>query len=177
MVGISAQILWTVSFQLSFMAMAGIIFIFPPIQSLGRKAVSATPGEDRAVASAANLITDSFSISLGAIIAVWPLIAYYFGIISPIAPLATFLVLPALTGIIITGALAGCLGLLVIPVAQVIAWLVWLFLSYMLLVVNAFDIVPFIEAGSVDTVLIWVYYSALTLLTWSDVPPLRRYQI
>jgi len=166
MVGISPQVLWTASFQMSFTAMAGLIFIFPLIQSLGRKAVSAVLGESGAAVAIANFITDSFSVSLGAIIAVWPLIAHYFGIISWVAPLATFVALPALPGIILAGTLAGVLGLIVLPVAQVIAWLAWLFASYMLLVVKVFaDISPIAE-GSVDTTLIWVYYSALALVIW-----------
>ncbi len=166
MVGISPQVLWTASFQMSFTAMAGLIFIFPLIQSLGRKAVNAVLGESGAAVSAANFITDSFSVSLGAIIAVWSLIAHYFGIISWVAPLATFVALPALPGIILAGTLAGVLGLIVLPVAQVIAWLAWLFASYMLLVVKVFaDISPVAE-GPVDTRLIWVYYSALALVIW-----------
>jgi len=166
MVGISPQILWDAAFQMSFMAMAGLIFIFPPIRSLGRKAVDVTLGEDGTAASIANFIADSFGVSLGAIIAVWPLVAYYFGIISPVAPLATFFALPALPGIIIIGALAGGLGFITIPVAQVIAWLAWLFLSYMLLAVNVFDAIPFIEEGSVGTTLLLVYYPALALALW-----------
>ncbi|MFC1985770.1 DNA internalization-related competence protein ComEC/Rec2 [Chloroflexota bacterium] len=166
MIGISPQILWTASFQMSFMAMAGLIFIFPLIQSLGRKVVNATLGEDGAGVSVANFVVDSFSVTLGALIAVWPLIAHYFGIISWVAPLATFFALPALPGIIIAGALAGGLGLIFIPAAQVIAWLAWLFTSYMLLVVKVFaDVSPIVE-GSVDTTLIWVYYSALALVIW-----------
>jgi len=166
MVGISPRVLWDASFQMSFTAMAGLIFVFPLIQSLGRKAVNAILGEGGAAVSIANFITDSFSVSLGAIIAVWPLIAYYFGIISWVAPLATLFALPALPGIILTGTLAGVLGLIALPVAQAIAWLAWLFASYMLLVVKVFAAIPFIEAGSVDTRLIWVYYSALALVIW-----------
>ena len=168
MVGISPQLLWTASFQLSFLAMAGLIFIFPPIRDLGRKAVNKTLGEGRAVTSVAYFITDSFSVTLGAILAVWPLVAYYFGIISFVAPLATFFALPALPGIIITGALAGGLGLIALPIAQAVAWLAWLFLSYMLLVVNGFAAFPLssIEVGSVDTTLIWVYYLALASAIW-----------
>ncbi len=156
MVGISPQMLWDAAFQMSFMAMAGLIFVFPLLQSLGRKAVSATLAEGGAAASVANFVNDSFSVTLGAIIAVWPLIAHYFGIISLVGPLATFLALPALPGIILTGVLAGGLGLIVLPAAQVIAWLAWLFLSYMLLVVKVFAAVPPIEGGSVNTTLIWV---------------------
>ncbi len=168
MVGISPQIMWDAAFQLSFTAMAGLIFIFPLIQSLGRKAVNATLGEDGAAASVANFVTDSLSITLAAIIAVWPIVAYYFGIVSFVAPLATFLVLPALPGIIITGALASSLGLIVLPAAQIIAWLAWLFLSYMLLVVNGFAAIPLssIEVGAINTHLVWTYYPVLALALW-----------
>jgi competence protein ComEC len=168
MVGISPQILWTASFQMSFLAMAGLIFVFPPIRDLGRKTVNTILGEDRAVTPVAYFITDSFSVTLGAIIAVWPLIACYFGIISFVAPLATFFALPALPGIITTGALAGGLGLIALPIAQAVAWLAWLFLSYMLLVVNSFAAFPLssIEVGSVNTTLIGIYYSVLALAIW-----------
>jgi len=168
MIGINPQILWTASFQLSFMAMAGLIFLSPPFRAIGRKAVKATLGENGAAASIANIITDSFSVTLAAIIAVWPVVAYYFGIVSFVGPLATLLALPALPGIIITGALAGGLGLIVLPVAQIIAWLAWLFLSYMLLVVEVFAALPksFLPVGSVDTTLIWGYYLALATAIW-----------
>ncbi len=167
MVGINPQLLWDASFQLSFMAMAGLIFIFPPIQSAGRKAVNATMGEGGAVVAVSNFMVDSLSVSLGAIIAVWPLIAYYFGVISPAAPLVNLLALPALPGIIVSGALAGGLGLVILPVAQAIAWLTWLFASYLLLVVKVTAAIPAIEGGRIDTTLIWVYYSGLALVVWS----------
>jgi len=168
MVGISPQILWTASFQMSFTAMAGLIFLTPTFRAIGRKAVNATLGEEGAAVSITNIVTDSFSVTLGAIIAVWPLVAHYFGIVSFVAPLSTLLVLPALPGIIITGALAGGLGLIVLPVAQVVAWSAWLFLSYMLLVVNVFATLPLssIELSSFDTTLIWIYYVALAAAIW-----------
>jgi len=168
MIGISPQILWTVSFQISFLAMAGLIFLFPPFRTLGRKAVNSTLGEEGVGVSLANIITDSFSVTLAATIAVWPVVAYYFGIISFVGPLATFLALPALPGIIIAGALAGGIGLIALPIAQVIGWLAWLFLSYMLLVVNGFAAIPiaFREVGQISTHLIWTYYLVLACILW-----------
>jgi len=168
MIGINPHILWDASFQMSFLAMAGLIFIFPPLQALGRRAVRATLGEDRAAASIANLVSDSFSITLGAILAVWPVVAHYFGVVSFVAPLATFLTLPALPVIIISGALAGGLGLIALPVAQVIAWLARLLLSYMLLVINGLAAIPLssIEVGAVNTHLIWAYYLVQALALW-----------
>ncbi|MDP2728943.1 MAG: DNA internalization-related competence protein ComEC/Rec2 [Dehalococcoidales bacterium] len=164
MVGINPQILWEASFQMSFTAMAGLIFIFPLIQSLFRKAVRAILGEGGAAVSVANFVADSFSVSLGAVLAVWPLVAHYFGVISLVGPLATFFALFALPGIIITGALAGGLGLIALPGAQVIAWFAWLFLSYLLLVVKVFAFLPSFEGVQLSPLLIWVYYSTLSLL-------------
>jgi len=168
MVGINPQILWTASFQMSFMAMVGLILLAPLFQAVGRKAVDAAWGEDRPGASIANFAADSFGITLGAIIGVGPLIAYYFGIISFVAPPATFLALPALPGIIATGALAGGLGLIAPPAAQVIGWLAWLWLSYLLLVVKAFTTLPFsfMEVAPVNRSLLWGYYSALAIAFW-----------
>ncbi|GAI34286.1 unnamed protein product, partial [marine sediment metagenome] len=71
MVGLSPYILGNAAFQLSFLAMAGLVFLFPIFQALGRKAVKATLGEDGAIASIANITSDSLSITMGAVIAVW----------------------------------------------------------------------------------------------------------
>jgi len=163
MVGISPQILWDASFQLSFLAMVGLIFVTPPLMTLGRRAVNATLNEDGAAARIASIATDSFSVSLGAIIATWPVIAYYFGIVSLVGPLATFLTLPALPAIIVTGALAGGLGFIALPAAQAIGWITWLFTSYLMVVVNGFAAVPlsYIATGSIPLTLIWVYYPVL----------------
>jgi competence protein ComEC len=168
MVGLNPQILWQASFQMSFLAMTGLIFIFPPLQAAGKKAVKATLGEDGAAVSAASMAIDSLSASLGAILAVWPLIAYYFGIISFSGPLATFCALPALPGIILTGALAGGIGIIALPLAQVIGWLAWLFLSYLLLLVNIFASLPwaFTETGPISAGVIGGYYLALALALW-----------
>ena len=168
MVGISPQIPWHVSFQLSFLAMAGLIFIFPRLQAIGRKVVKATLGEEGTAASLAGIIADGFSVTLGAIIATWPVVAHYFGIVSPVGPLATLFALPALPAIIITGALAGGLGFVALPVAQAIGWLAWLPLSYLVLVVSGFAALPIsaIEVGSVDAGLIGGYYLALAIVLW-----------
>jgi competence protein ComEC len=168
MVGINPQILWDASFQLSFLAMAGLIFIAPPFQTVGRKAVNAAMGEKGIGVSLASIITDSLSVTLAATIAVWPLIAHYFGIVSLVGPLATFLALPALPDIIVAGALAGLIGLFALPAAQAIGWLAWLFTSYMLLVVDGLAPLPLssIEVGSVDPALILIYYLVLAAAIW-----------
>ena len=168
MVAIDPRILWDAAFQLSFLGMAGLIFIAPPLMGLGRKLVDKTIGEEGAGASIAVIITDSFSVTLAATLAVWPAIAHYFGIVSFTGPPATFLALPALPAIIVLGAVGGIIGLFFLPLAQGIGWLAWLFASYMLLIVRGFAAIgpAAAETGAISVPLIASYYAALALVLW-----------
>jgi len=165
MVSVSPAVLWEAAFQMSFMAMAGLIFIFPPLQTLARRAVAAIFSGERAT-RAANFVAESLGVSLAAVIGVWPLVAHYFGVIAWVSPLATLLALPVLPGILILGAVTGGLGLIFIPAAQATAWLAWLFLSCLLLVVKAFSLIPPLEGRPVNSAFICVYYSAFGLVIW-----------
>jgi hypothetical protein len=60
------------------------------------------------------------------------------------------------------------LGLIALPAAQVIGWLAWIPLSYLLLVVNALAAVPlaYIKIASLNPAIIAGYYLALALGLW-----------
>jgi competence protein ComEC len=171
MVAIDPQVLWSASFQLSFLAMAGIIFLYPHFHEWARKGVAALSGDRETVVAAAGTVTDALALSLAAIIAVWPVIAYHFGTVSVVALPATLFSLPALPVIIMTSALVAFAGLFAPLVAQALGWIAWLFLSYLLLVVRGFDASP-LASVHLDTASVWpvwVYYvvlaAAVTLLT------------
>ncbi|MBN1160467.1 MAG: DNA internalization-related competence protein ComEC/Rec2 [Dehalococcoidales bacterium] len=168
MVGVSPYILGDASFQLSFLAMAGLIFIFPVLRDAGRRLVTSRLGDEGLIVSTLNLIIDSMSATLAAIIAVWPLIAYYFGIFSLVGPLATFLVTPVLPVIIVLGSLTMLLGLASTAVAQFFGWLVWPFLSYMILVVSGMGSpsISSVDVGWINPVFIICYYAVLAVLIW-----------
>ena len=156
MVAITPQILWSVSFQLSFTAVLGLILLAPTFQKwLGRT-------------RAPNIVVDSFAYSLGAILATLPLVAYYFGYVSLVGLPATFLVLPALPGIIVLSALVGFIGLFALPLAQVIGWVDWLFLAYMVAVVQGFAALPWssLEVGGMDAAWVWLYYAVFGGAIW-----------
>jgi competence protein ComEC len=168
MVGVSPYVLGDASFQLSFVAMAGLVFIAPVFNNLGRRFIVARIGEEGFVASLANLTVATMSATLGSIIAVWPLIAYYFGVFSIVAPVATFLALPVMPVIIIMGTLAAVLGLISLAVAQALGWLAWSFLSYMMVVVRGLG-APSVAAVAVDSIspiFIICYYVALAAAIW-----------
>ncbi len=163
MVGISPYILGDASFQLSFLAMSGLVFLYHPFRNTGRRIVQASLGDEGKLVPLANLTVNGFSATLAAIAAVWPVIAHYFGIFSLVGPLATFLTLPALPGIITTGIISGILGHIALPVAQVFGWLNWLFLSYVLWLVNGLAASPLssFSVESISPLFLWSYYLLL----------------
>ena len=159
MVAINPQILWQISFQLSFMSVLGLILLTPIFQRWGQR----TRGP--------KVVVDSFAYSLGAILATLPLVAYYFGYISLVGLPATFIVLPALPGIIVLSALVSFVGLFALPLAQVIGWVDWLFLGYMGAVVKGFAHLPWssLAVDRMGAVWVWLYYSLLGFAIWLGV--------
>jgi competence protein ComEC len=163
MVGIQPHVLWSVSFQLSFLAMAGLVLLYPYLQAWGRKGVASLLGTRERIAAAGSMIIDGFAATLSAIVAVGPLIAYSFGVVSLVALPATFFSLPALPFIIVTAGLVAFVGLLASLAAQIFGWLAWLFLSYLVFIVQGFDALPHssLEVTTVSTWYIWGYYAIL----------------
>ncbi len=168
MIGISTSILRDASFQLSFLAMAGLIFIATPLQNLSRRAVGNTLGQHGFLPSAANLVLDSLVVTMGALIAVWPVIAYYFNIVSLVAPLTTLLIVPILPGIIIFSVLAAGSGMVFLLLGEIVGWVDWLFLSYFLLVVRVFAGLPisYIYFPYADSTFLIIYYVLLAVTIW-----------
>jgi len=165
MVAIQPQLLWTTSFQLSFMAMCGLIFLYPFINISGRRGISAIFGENNKLTSIGNVISDTFAATLAVTIAIWPILAQNFQIISLVSLPANLFALPALPAIIISSALVAFSGLIIPFMAQFLGWIAWLFLSYLLLVVQSFAALRFyyIEASNITAWHIWIYYIGIAI--------------
>lgn len=122
-------------------------------------------GDREATVVVANIVVDGFAVSLAAIVAVWPLIAYNFSIVSLVALPATFFSVPALPAIIVTSALVAFAGILASIIAQFLGWLAWLFLNYLLLVVRGFNALPYhsLEVNNIHLWQVWEYYITLAI--------------
>ena len=163
MIGIHPSILREVSFQMSFAAIAGVIVLTPLFQSWGRRACW-IPEDGRGFRS---FFIDSLSFTLGAVVTTLPVIALYFHQISVVALPANFCALPALPFAIITSALVAFVGLFAPPLAQVLGWVSWLFISYMIEVIEAFSALPFASLEiEVGTSFVWEYYAVLGIALW-----------
>ena len=92
--------LYDISFQLSFGATAGLIYIAPPLRNALRKKLPL-------------FVADSLAVTLGAQLAVLPIIAWYFNVVSISSLVANLVVTPIVEWIIVAGLLAGLLASLV----------------------------------------------------------------
>jgi competence protein ComEC len=90
-------LLYDISFQLSFAATAGLIYIAPML----RQKFSFLP----------EALAGNLSITIGAQLSVLPILAWYFNVVSLSSLLANFLVVPILEYIIILGLAAVCVGM------------------------------------------------------------------
>ena len=168
MLALTPRLLWDASFQLSFLSMLGLALVAAPMQSFGRDLIDKRLGEEGSLASSLKWLSDSLAVTVGVILVIWPVIAYYFGVFSIAAPLANLLVLPALPAIMVTSALASVLGLVFLPLGQAAGWLAWLFNSYLLTVTHGLAGLPSasVNTGTINPISMWAYFALLALVLW-----------
>jgi len=121
---INPLLIYDIGFQLSFLAVVGLIYIFPILEKVTKRV------PDFFKLKSLILITISAQIST------LPVILYHFGRFSLIAPLANILVVPLLPLIMILGLVLLLGGLIWGWLSQVIGWLMWLVLSYVIWAVD-----------------------------------------
>ena len=101
--------LFDISFQLSFGATAGLLYLAPPLREILRKKLPV-------------FVADSLAVTIGAQLSVLPIIAWYFNVLSLSSLLANLVIAPIVEWIIVAGLLAGLLASL-IPMAGKVAFL------------------------------------------------------
>ena len=108
----------SVSLQLSFAAMAGLVWLTPRLYESACKRWSG-----RRMGAAAWFVLASLSATAGALVFTVPLSAYYFNILVLIAPLSNLLCLWAASLTFASGLITVLLGFLCLPAASLAAYL------------------------------------------------------
>ena len=101
--------LFDISFQLSFGATAGLLYLAPPLRERLRKKLPI-------------FVADSLAVTIGAQLSVLPIIAWYFNVLSLSSLLANLVIAPIVEWIIVAGLLAGLLASL-LPLAGKVVFL------------------------------------------------------
>ena len=134
-------VLWDVGFQLSFAATLGLVLYAEPlkdwfvrfasrwVQAAQAKRLSTPVGEFVLFTFAAQITT-------------LPLTAYHFQRLSLVSFVANPIVLPAQPPLMILGGLATLVGMIWLPLGQLLAWFAWPFPAFTIRVVDLFAAVP-----------------------------------
>lgn len=156
MVGLQPELLSSVSFQLSFTAMAGLALLAPPLE---RRLHHAIARDDNA-RQWSRTVSYAVAATVAATLATLPLVAFYFHQLSLVGLPATLLALPALPAVLLTSLATALLSLVNPVAAQVSGWAAWLTLSYVKFVVEVFHALPgnAITIGRIGPALVLAYY-------------------
>lgn len=155
--------LWDIGFQLSALAITSLFAFSAPIDdwlAVRRPFAFAWPGMAT--------IRTSLTATLAVQVLTLPLIAYYFGNLSIIAPLANILIVPILPLAMATSALTLSAALLWLPLGQLIAPFAWLPLTWMSAGVGLLA-TPRWAALQVPPFPLWLllsYYGLVVALWW-----------
>ncbi len=120
--------LTSLSFQLSFLSTAGIVYLYPLISRLFDSWPAAIGG--------------TLAATLSAQIAVLPITVYNFGTVSLISPLANLLVSFSIVPIMILSFLTGFLGQVLLPLGQIFGALDVVLLTYFVKIIDLLARIP-----------------------------------
>jgi competence protein ComEC len=151
------------SFQLSFMATLGLVYISPLLE----KYLEWLPKtlDLRGIAGA----------TLGAQMAVLPLILFSFGRLSLIAPIANLLILPIIPLSMFWVFLSGSIGILsswpflavpAVALAKAGGWVSWLFLTYQTKIAALLAKIPYAAVG---VQINWIWLVVLYAILWITI--------
>lgn len=128
--------------QLSFAAMAGIILVTPVVNgALSEKAGKLL--ERKLLGPVTRFVISSFSSTVGALVLSTPLVAWQFGYVSLVSPLANMLVLPVVSLCFSLGYLCCLSGMLLPALGTAMAWVLAWLIRYILFVAKLLGSIPF----------------------------------
>ena len=167
MAGLDPSLLGSVSFRLSFAAVAGIALLFPWLRDAGRALIERLRPPD-SLALFLGWAADAVAVSLAATVATLPLLAFHFQSFSLLSVPLTVALLPALPPILLLSFVTALVGLISPALAEVVGWADWIFLRYVLAMIRTFGDLPGVSIGveGLSPLLVWGYYGALAAVGW-----------
>lgn len=162
----------SVSLQLSFAATLGMVLLS------GRLYKSFTGwyrGRNRAVRAALSFLAANLAATLGALVFTAPLTAYYFNILSLVAPLAGLLAVPAAGYAFMSAFVSALLGFVWTPLGHLAGYVPLLLVKYILWVAHLLLTVPYHAVYFTNVYLrVWLLYVYAAFLGCAVTPDGKR---
>lgn len=151
---------WDVGFQLSFLAVLGIIYLEPHMMRWCEKL--------RIPELSFLQVRSTLVVSLSAQVFVLPWTLYYFQMFSAAGPIANLLVLPLANAALLAGLLLVIVGLVHMTAASFVGWWAHLLASGFIMVVQFFARLPWAayEVEKIPFAAVVVAYAALAGIIW-----------
>lgn len=159
------NVLWDISFQLSFFATLGLaLFVEPLTQRFNTLLFYLFPAPYARPLS--NFLSEPLIVSIAAQIFALPIIIVYFSRVSLVALLVNLLIIPVQAPLLLFGGAATILAFILPAFAQLLYWIDLVMLSWTIGVVRAFADLPFADTEfRVNSRLIVLYF--VVILGWS----------
>lgn len=141
-----------VGFQLSFLAVIGLIYLSPIIKKLFHFKKESVFGWQ-----------DNFLSTLSAQIMVAPLLISYFSNFSFVSLLANLLILSVIPLTMALGFLGALVGFIFFPLAIVFGWFLNILLSYEVSLIKFFGSINFLNISSMSLLFAMIYYIGLII--------------
>jgi competence protein ComEC len=119
-------LVFDIGFQLSFLAVLGLLFVYPFLDNKFRKIPEL------------GKLKELTLMTISAQLAVAPLLIYYFNQFSLVSLPANILVLPFVPFAMIIGFMSGLGGMIFLPLGQIIGWFAWAVITYQIKVIEFF---------------------------------------
>ncbi|MDP2930839.1 MAG: ComEC/Rec2 family competence protein, partial [bacterium] len=142
-------------FQLSFLAMVGLIFWQPFFR-------------DHVFAKFPDFTRFNLSATFAAQVFTLPLLIYSFGYISLVSPLTNLLLVPIIPNLTLGGFVLGFLGVALPFLLRPFSWIMWFGLTYLVWIVDLSLKIPWshVVFGEVSPWLIVPVYALIVYFTW-----------
>jgi len=149
---------YDLGFQLSFVAVAGLIYLSPILNRIIEK------WKYKKVFPA--VVRNYFEETFSAQIMVAPVVLYNFSRLSLVAPIMNVLVLPIVPITMLFGFVAGLLAMICLKAGIVVGYLSWLLLKYIVVAAETFSKIPLasVEKGGLHWLIIPIYYLIGTVI-------------
>lgn len=148
-----------IGFQLSFLAMLGIIYLQPIFSNIFKKIPNPKIFP----------LSSTLSTTLAAQVFTLPILIYNFGYISSVSPITNILIVPIISPLTIIIFIFGACSMIFYPLGYLFSWLAWIGLTYIIFIVDFFSKVPFatINIQNLSLLLGLVYYFfVIVLIFW-----------
>lgn len=147
--------------QLSFAAVAGIYLVTGPLYERWTGALG-----ERRPRRLLRFLCGNLAASIGALVFTTPLLAWYFGAVSLVAPLANLLTLWAVTYAFLGGLAAVAAGFLLPGAGQVLGWATAWLVRYVQWVAGALARLPFAAVPARGYLSLWLGFAYVLLVLW-----------